>query len=318
MRTSLNAVARPRVTIRARLGPTSHMPDEQPTARQITGDDIIAEILRNCEAGAFKIRYTTILPSIYHVYLHPSDYDLVRPVIPAVTAEARAALIDRLEELTAASKPSTIARTLGFDSGKQMEYKILDPDWSIDFHPDAEDKLGPGDIEIYSELASAARPDFEGAMTRHVTRRRSDGHSTSSQVTAPVDARSATATVGNKTAYATIRFTDNGSPQAFEITKNQVVIGRGGKSFWVDLKLTAPPDVSREHCRIRRDESTGRFFIKDVSQYGTSVNGNRLPSSVEQANGDQRDKNIEVPLPPRCRITLADVFDLEFEAAESR
>ena len=294
------------------------MPDEQPKTRQITGDDIISEILRNCEAGAFKIRYTTILPSIYHVYLHPSDYDLIRPAIPAVTAEARAALIDRLEELTAASKPSALARTLGFDSGKLVEYKILDPDWSIDFHPDAEDKLAPGDIEIYSELASAARPDFEGAMTRHVTRRRSDGQSTSSQVTEPGAPRSATATIGNKAAYATIRFQDDGGPQVFEITKNQIVIGRGGKSFWVDLKLTAPPDVSREHCRIRRDEGTGRFFIKDVSQYGTSVNGARIPTSVEHANGDQRDKNIEVPLPPRCRIMLADVFALEFEAAEAR
>ena len=125
--------------------------------------------------GARKIRYTTILPSIYHVYLHPSDYDLIRPVIPALTAEARAALIDRLDELTAGSKPSTIARTLGFDSGKPVEYKILDPDWSIEFHPDAEDKLAPAEIEIYSELASTARPDFEGAMTRHVTRRRPDG-----------------------------------------------------------------------------------------------------------------------------------------------
>jgi hypothetical protein len=284
------------------------MADEQPTTRQITGDDIISEILRNCEAAAFKIRYTTILPSIYHVYLHPADYDLVRPVIPALTAEARAALIDRLEELTASSRPSAIAKTLGFDSGKQIEYKILDPDWSIEFHPDAEEKLAPAEIEIYSELASAARPDFEGAMTRHVTRRRSDGQTTVS------GSRPSSGSGGH---HAVIRFQENGNSESFAITKNQIVIGRGGKSFWVDLKLTAPPDVSREHCRIRRDEATGRFFIKDVSQYGTSVNGRRIPSSVNDSSGDQRDKNVEVPLPARCRITLADVVDLDFEAVEA-
>ena len=87
-----------------------------------------------------------------------------------------------------------------------------------------------------------------------------------------------------------------------------MVIGRGGKSFWVDVKLNAPPDVSREHCRIRRDDSNGRFYIRDVSQYGTVVNGTRIPS----------DNNIEVPLPERCRITLADVVDLEFEAVPAR
>jgi hypothetical protein len=277
------------------------MADEQPSAaRQITGDDIIFEILRNCQAGAFKIRYTTILPSIYHVYLHPSDHDLIRPVIPAVTAEARAALIDRLEELSAASKPSALARKLGFDSRKEQEYKIVDPDWTIEFHSDAEDKLARGEIEIYSELASVARPEFEGAMTRHVTRRRSDGQSTSSQATAP----QATGTAGRT--YAYIRFEEGGNTQSFAVTKNQVVIGRGGKSFWVDVKLNAPPDVSREHCRIRRDDSSGRFYIKDVSQYGTLINGGRIPS----------DNNVEVPLPARCRITLADVVDLDFEAVE--
>jgi hypothetical protein len=288
------------------------MADEQPpAARQITGDDIISEILRNCEAGAFKIRYTTVLPCIYHVYLHPSDYDLIRPVVPALTAESRLALIDRLDEMQAAAKPSSIARKLGFESGKPMEYKILDPDWTIEFHADAEDKLACGEIEIYSELASAARPDFEGAMTRHVTRRLSGGQTTSSQVTAPAEP----ARAGNDAVYAYIKYENKSALQTFPISKNQIVIGRGGKSFWVDIQLDAPPDVSREHCRIRRDEASGRFFIKDVSQYGTSVNGSRVPSSIDERSGDARDKNVEIPLPARCRITLADVFDLEFEAA---
>jgi pSer/pThr/pTyr-binding forkhead associated (FHA) protein len=290
------------------------MADAQPSPTiQINGDDIISEILRNCEAGMFKIRRTVILPCIYHLYLHPSDSELIQPVIPALTAEARSALIDRLEELQAAGKPSGIARTLGFDSRKPMEYKILDPDWTIEFHADAEEKLGRGEIEIYSELASAARPEFEGAMTRHVTRRLSAGQTTSSA--AVPGAVTATARAGDRVS-AYIRYEEAGSPQSFPVTKNQIVIGRGGKAFWVDVKVSAPPDVSREHCRIRRDESTGRFFIKDVSQYGTSVNGSRIPSSLEDRNGGQRDKNVEVPLPPRCRINLADVFILDFEAVE--
>ena len=163
-----------------------HMADGQPTTgRQLTGDDIIAEILRNAEQGVFKIRYTALLPSIYNVYLHPSDYDTVRPVMMALAAEARAALIERVDELNRASKPSGIARTLGFDSGKHVEYKILDADWTIEFHPDAEERLNRGDIEIYSELASAERPEFgEGAMTRHVTKRLSSGATSSSSVPA--------------------------------------------------------------------------------------------------------------------------------------
>jgi hypothetical protein len=281
------------------------MGEGQPTAiRQITGDDVIAEILRNAEQGVFKIRYTVLLPSIYHVYLHPSDYDAIKPVLSALTAEARAALIERVEQLNRDAKPSAIARTLGFDSGKTVEYKILDPDWTIEFHPDAEEKLGRGDIEIYSELASAERPDFgEGAMTRHVTKRLSSGERTStsvpaSEATAPARQRTDSAV------FAYLRYEDADGPHEFAVNKNQVVIGRGGKSFWVDLKIPAPPDISREHCRIRRDPATGRFFLTDVSQFGTTVDGKPAPSG-----------QVEMPLPKRAVVGLADQVFLTFEAA---
>ena len=89
-----------------------------------------------------------------------------------------------------------------------MEYKIVDPDWTIEFHPDAEDRLGRGDIEIYSELASAERPEFgEGAVTRHVTKRLVSGALSSSAV--PAD--EVTKTVRNRTdspVFAYIRYED--------------------------------------------------------------------------------------------------------------
>jgi predicted component of type VI protein secretion system len=99
------------------------------------------------------------------------------------------------------------------------------------------------------------------------------------------------------------------------MNREHIVIGRGGKAVWVDLKLEGPPDISREHCRIRQEPSTGTFFIKDLSQYGTSVNGNPIPTSIERKeNGDKVDRDIESPLPDVASISLADVFDLQFEA----
>src|SRR4051794_22108848 len=99
----------------ARIREGSRMAELQPAViRQITGDDIIAEVLRNAEQGVFKIRYTALLPSIYHVYLHPADYDTIKPVVLTLTAETRLALIERLDQLNRAAKPSSLARTLGF------------------------------------------------------------------------------------------------------------------------------------------------------------------------------------------------------------
>jgi hypothetical protein len=288
------------------------MPEERSTQeRQLSGDDIIAEILRNSDAGQFKIRQVALLPSVYHIYLHPSDYDTIRPVIPALTAEARAALIEKVEELNRAGRPSGFARALGFDGARPVEYKIADPDWTVEFHPDAEDKLARGDIEVYSELATASRPEFEGAMTRHVTRRLSGGTTENAptvQVSRPAPGP----------AYARIRYRTPAGEQAFDVASNQIVIGRGGKTFWVDLKLDAPPDVSREHCRIRRDPASGAFFIKDTSQFGTTVDGRPIPSSIERSGGAERDANIEVQLPSRATIMLAGVVTLEFEAVQAR
>ena len=286
------------------------MGDGQPKAfRQITGDDVIAEILRNAEQGVFKIRYTALLPSIYHVYLHPSDYDAIKPALSALAAEARAALAERIAELNRASRPSAIARTLGFDAGKGLEYKILDPEWTLEFHADAEEKLGRGDIEIYSELASAQRPDFgEGAVTRHVTKRLATGERTSSSAAASAPSNEATALArprGDGSIYGYLRYEDSEGSHEVPIDKNQVVIGRGGKSFWVDVKIPAPSDISREHCRIRRDPATGQFYLTDVSQFGTTVDGKRAPAG-----------QVEVLLPARAVLGLADSVFLNFEAAK--
>jgi hypothetical protein len=83
----------------------------------------------------------------------------------------------------------------------------------------------------------------------------------------------------------------------------------------VDVRIDARPDVSREHCRIRRDAASGAFFLKDVSRFGTTVDGQAAPGSMELLEGKSVDKNVEIPLPPRARIGLADVVVLEFEAA---
>jgi len=112
-----------------------------------------------------------------------------------------------------------------------------------------------------------------------------------------------------------VRYQDSGMDKTFVMTSEEIVIGRGGKAVWVDLKLEGPADVSREHCRIRRDAETGTFFIRDLSQFGTTVNGAPIPNSVDRVEGGEKvDRNREVVLPSPARITLADVCTLEFEA----
>ncbi len=267
---------------------------------RVTGEEIISEIVRNMEAGLFPIRYTTLVPAVFRIYLHPDDYDPIRGAVPLLTGEIRRVLNERLAEWN--RPPGLLDRLAG--AGPRTEYKIAAGDWDIEFLPDAEGRLDRGDIEIYSELGAPPRPEYgAGALTRRITRRDASGEKSTREEKAPPAG----------TAFALIRYQDDSGQHEYPVTTNQVVIGRGGKAYWVDLRLETAPDVSREHCRIRRDPASGKFYIKDVSQFGTTVNGKAVPSSLVVSEGRADDKNIESPLPARARIGLAGVVFLEFE-----
>ncbi len=272
---------------------------------QITGDDIISELIRNADAGWFKVRHTVLVPCIFNVYLHPRDFELIQPIVALLQQEAVAALEEYLSKLNKAGASLPFAKRLGLAGDPRPEYKILEKPWNLQFHADQDERLRPGEIEIYSELGSARPKEFgAGAMTTLITRHPArDGES----VPASRDGAS-------QRIFARLRYRDSGKDNAFVMTSEEIVIGRGGKAVWVDLKLEGPADVSREHCRIRFDAKAGKFFIKDLSQFGTKVNGASIPQSVERIeSGEKVDRNREIVLPSPAKITLADVCTLDFE-----
>src|SRR5262249_3867010 len=106
-------------------------------------------------------------------------------------------------------------------------------------------------------------------------------------------------------ALATLAYKDQNGEHVFRMEKPPLVGGRGGQGYWVDLKLATVPDVSRDHLRLRYDEPEHRFYIKDLSTLGTTVNGSAIPSSIELRDGEKVDTNLEVPLPAEAEIGLA-------------
>jgi len=192
-------------------------------------------------------------------------------------------------------------KMLGFESTESpAENRILDKDFSIEFFPDVEGSLAPGDLEVRSDLAGAPSPEFDGAMTRHVTRRNSGRPAQDPEATVPVTTGNSPTAPADGQVYGRLRYNEANIDKEYRVLKNEIAIGRGGKAVWVDLKLETAADVSREHCRIRRD-SDGRQYIIDVSQFGTTVNGRALVP------------NKETELPAKATINLANVITLEWE-----
>jgi hypothetical protein len=288
-----------------------HMTGRAPGRLQ--GDDLIGEVLRNMEEGLFRIRRKTLVPAIYRIYLSPADYEPFRDVVPFVAGEIRAALDEKLAVWNGTRRK--LARTLLSRIGAAeaqaagaTEYVRVSEAWIVEIYPDLDGKLRPGEIEIYSELGAPQKAEYgAGSLTRRIFPQKADAPE--SVATPGVDAPSVEEEETEKLdqtkgrAFAYLRYADEHGSQTFDVTKNQVVIGRGGRSYWVDVKLETLPDVSREHCRIRRDPETGRFTIEDVSQFGTAVNGKPVG------------QNASAELPPRATISLAGVIDLQWEVS---
>jgi hypothetical protein len=290
--------------------------DRPATATPATAREVILEIVRNMREGLEPLHYSTLPPAIFHVYLFPDDLERLRPIASRIVEEARRALDAEVDNLNKAS----IGERLGerFKIKRRTEPKIVIPDggWQIHLLENTDDDAQAGDIMINSELALPGKTDLgAGSMTKRIATRRMGGAETVAKpvyVPAPDAPAPAPPAIDG---FATIQYEDNGGRKTFVMNKDEIVIGRGGRDYWTDLKLETLPDVSREHCRLRRDATTGEFFLKDLSRLGTTINGTPAPSSIEMVEGEKRDKNVEAPVPAKARIGLAGVIFLEFRGA---
>src|SRR5215471_15683694 len=283
--------------------------DRPATTTPATAREIILEIVRNMREGLEPLHYSTLAPAVYHVYLHTQDLERLRGILPRVVEEARRALDDELETLNRAS----LAEKLKIS--KRGDPKITAPEggWQIHIVEDTGDESAPGDILISSELALPAKDEFgSGSMTKRIATRRMGGVQSSSQRYEP--AATAPASPPPADTVAVIEYEDNTGRKTYHMTKNEIVVGRGGRDYWTDIKLETLPDVSREHFRLRRDPESGKFFLKDLSRLGTTIDGERAPSSLEFEGAEKRDLNREVPVPAKAKIGLAGVVFLEFRS----
>ena len=72
-----------------------------PAEGKITGRTVIDQLIRNMELGQFEMAYSTLLPCIFSLYLHPDDYSRLTGVFDLIKEDAKRALAARLEQLNA-------------------------------------------------------------------------------------------------------------------------------------------------------------------------------------------------------------------------
>ena len=285
------------------------MQQEQQTVL-VTPEEIIHLILEEMEAGLCPSYYSNLVPSTYDIYLYIDDLERLRPLQQRIRDEAIRALGEKLSKL---NKSAGLKIPLVPEKKTRKRYEALG-EWSVEFHENTDDDARETPLVIHSTFPfHSGADDRVGTLTERVIKRRTDGQTTT---TATLRSGNIDTKRGAGIVYATLDYEDETGAHTYQITQDQIKIGRGAADRWVDLKLNTKKDVSREHLQIRRDPASGKFFIKDLSTLGTTVNGKRVPASIEQVNGEDVDKNIEAPLPAKARVGLAGVVFLEFRASK--
>lgn len=279
----------------------------QPAARtRRPARDLIDAVLENMRTNLEPLRYSTLAPSRFVVYLHPEEYARVEGIVRVLQEQTARALEEELQKL---NNPPAYRKYFDRIAGSAPPVENAARDWQIEFHPDADGELAPGDILIHSELMLPTGDDDLGAGQR--TRRITTVHV--GQRTTKREETVSRAVTASSAVYARLRYEDNGGPHTFDMSRDSVVIGRGGIAYRADVRIDASVDVSREHARIRRDPRSGAFFIVDLSTLGTTLNGQRLPRGYEDGEGTKRENGIETALPDGSRIGLADTVFLQFD-----
>ena len=285
--------------------------DRPATPTSATARDVILEIVRNMKEGLEPLHYSTLAPAVYHVYLHPDDMERLSAIVPRIIEESRRALDAEVEALNG---PSIVER---LKLAKRAAPKVAAPEggWQIRILENTDDEVAAGDILIYSELALPVKAELgAGSMTRRIATRKLGA--TQVTTTPPAEASAVATPALDDGAFAVIEYADNSGRKTFRMTKDEIVVGRGGRDYWTDIKLDTLPDVSREHFRLRRDAAGGSFFLKDLSRLGTTIDGQAAPSSIDFSDGSKRDRNVEAPVPPQARIGLAGVVFLDFRSTQ--
>jgi hypothetical protein len=247
------------------------------------GDQIASEIEAEMEARLYRLRHARLPPAEFYVYLHPDDHAQIDALKPRIVRDIQECLNKRVERLNRRPWWRLFVR-------QSPLIEIPPGGWAIHIRASDPTGLERGDLGIDSRLSLPPSAEFEdGAATVRVTRTLVSGTGRTTTVVGetkelPQRAESGTSRGATpRTGVPSIAYQDDTGAHAFEMRLPSITIGRGGPNHHVDLVLVTSLEVSREHCRISRD-SDGRFFVHDLSAWGTFVDGRRV---AEASKTDQ-------------------------------
>ena len=227
------------------------------------------------------LKYSTLAPSRYTVYLHATEFARLEGIIPILQEQTTRALTEELEKLNHRPRLLNVGGSLAprlEPRGPQRRRRVADrfPRRPRRRH---ERRRSADRLRARSAGQARARRGRTHAADHHRPRRFAD-------VDARTDGQPRAHCRGERL-FARIEYDDDAGHHVFEVVKDSSTIGRGGIAYPVDIRIASSPDVSREHARLRRDPQTGRFFLIDLSSLGTTLNGRHVPKGLRRGRRNE-------------------------------
>ena len=105
--------------------------------------DLIEAVLDNMRRNLEPLKYTTLAPSRYLVYVHPTEYARIEGILPILRQQTERALA---EELATLNRQSAVRRYSARLFGSGSANVQTAADWHVEFLPDPDEVVGEGDI----------------------------------------------------------------------------------------------------------------------------------------------------------------------------
>ena len=302
--------------------------------------DTIAEALRQ-NVLPFDEDFN-LVPNIYQVVLHPDVFVDLERVFPTIKERSKVRLDKELQRLNQAGGQAVHERLMsGFKrifskdqppaspgTPPPDRYQRAGSGWEILFTPAMTTPFDVSEVMVEAVLDAATRNNnlagpktvrvrVGGATDTATVQPASEAESGTpptqrsplpADASPPMPAPAIPAPTGQK--LARLSFKDDQGPQTFMMTQQEISVGRGGKGAAVDVQLHTLPDVSRHHLSLRHDPSSNTFLIKDLSTYGTTVDGRTVAPS-RSADGD---RNHWERIQNETTIGLAGVLFIDFKS----
>src|ERR1043165_1777590 len=129
-----------------------------------SGRDIWQAVRMELTANLYALPFSRVVPTVYHVYLHPDDFETIEGLVARIATDIEKAIaqeIDRLNGETARrGRLRGILRRAADEPAIERPEKV-----DIFIQPDEDGELQRGSLGLVSKLLLPAAPEFVGPPT---------------------------------------------------------------------------------------------------------------------------------------------------------